>query len=447
MKHLGDITQLSGYDLPVVDVIVGGSPCQDLSLAGNRAGLNGERSGLFMEQIRIVKEMREKDERSGRTGYMVRPRYLVWENVPGAFSSNGGEDFRIVLEEICKVADKDASVPRPPQKWSNAGCIMGDGWSVAWRVHNAQFWGVAQRRRRISLIADFGGGSAPEILFERKGLSRDSEQSRAKWKTTAGGVKECSDVAGAIDESPVAYSFDALSSNSMKSSNPFSGCRVVETTGTIDCFDPNPSKNQGGIAIVEAHQAETLRPSFCIGNGQAHIATHITYEVAQTLNCMHDQLAVAVDCRNGVESEVNASLQSSACHNLNSNNVCRDGFNVRRLTPLECERLQGMPDNWSKYGINEKGEVYELSDSARYRLQGNGIATPFWRWMMKRISAQYERTPTLGSLFDGQGSFPMIWEGINGKGSAVWASEIEKHAIAVTKYHFPEEGSNATHTI
>ena len=112
---------------------------------------------------------------------------------------------------------------------------------------------------------------------------------------------------------------------------------------------------------------------------------------------------------------------------------------VRRLTPKECERLQGMPDDWSKYGINEKGEVYELPDSARYRLQGNGIATPFWRYLLKRISAQYERTPTLGSLFDGQASFPMIWEGINGPGTALWSSEIEKHAVAVAKYHFPEE--------
>lgn len=111
---------------------------------------------------------------------------------------------------------------------------------------------------------------------------------------------------------------------------------------------------------------------------------------------------------------------------------------VRRLTPLECERLQGMPDNWSKYGLDESGNVYELSDSARYRLQGNGIATPWWKWLCKRISAQYEQTPTMGSLFDGQGSFPMIWEEINGKGSALWSSEIEKHAIAVAKYHFPE---------
>lgn len=115
---------------------------------------------------------------------------------------------------------------------------------------------------------------------------------------------------------------------------------------------------------------------------------------------------------------------------------------VRRLTPLECERLQGMPDDWSRYGINEKGDVYELPDSARYRLQGNGIATPFWRYLMNRISAQYERTPTLGSLFDGQASFPMIWEGINGKGTALWSSEIEKHAVAVAKYHFPENINN-----
>jgi len=112
---------------------------------------------------------------------------------------------------------------------------------------------------------------------------------------------------------------------------------------------------------------------------------------------------------------------------------------VRRLTPLECERLQGMPDDWSRYGINEKGEVYELADSARYRLQGNGIATPFWRYLLKRISAQYERTPTMGSLFDGQGSFPMIWEGINGPRTALWSSEIDKSAIAVCKYHFPED--------
>ena len=192
MKHYGDITTLSGYNLPTVDVIVGGSPCQDLSVAGARKGLSGERSGLFMEQIRIVKEMREKDGRTGRSGFLVRPRYLVWENVPGAFSSNNGEDFRIVLEEICKIAEPNASVPRPSGRWSNAGCIVGNGWSIAWRVHDAQFWGVPQRRKRISLVADFGGASAPEILFVRKGLQWNPKQSNKKREAIAGRDEDCS---------------------------------------------------------------------------------------------------------------------------------------------------------------------------------------------------------------------------------------------------------------
>lgn len=136
MKHYGDITQLSGYDLPVVDVITGGSPCQDLSVAGGRKGLSGKRSGLFVEQIRIVKEMRERDVRSGRSGHLVRPRYLIWENVPGAFSSNNGEDFRIVLEEICKVAEETAVVPKPQSgganghrvaaSWETGGPLLGE---------------------------------------------------------------------------------------------------------------------------------------------------------------------------------------------------------------------------------------------------------------------------------------------------------------------------------
>ena len=191
MKHYGDITKLHGYDLPPVDIITGGSPCQDLSVAGLRKGLSGERSGLFMEQIRIVKEMREHDRTNKGSDVDIRslsPRFLVWENVPGALSSGTpkGEDFRIVLEEIARVAQEDAVIPGPPKEgWHNSGCIMGNGWSIAWRVHDAQFWGVPQRRRRIALVADFGGESAPEILFERQGLSGDSEPSGAERETTA----------------------------------------------------------------------------------------------------------------------------------------------------------------------------------------------------------------------------------------------------------------------
>ena len=190
MKHYGDITKLSGYDLPIVDVITGGSPCQDLSVAGKRAGLDGERSGLFLEQIRIVKEMRQHDRESGRPDEFIRPRYMVWENVPGAFSSNKGKDFQAVLTEIVRIAEPDApDVPLPDKdKWSKAGCVYDEmgKWSIAWRVHDAQFWGVPQRRKRIALVADFGGLSAAEVLFERKGLSWHPEQGGKTREGTAG---------------------------------------------------------------------------------------------------------------------------------------------------------------------------------------------------------------------------------------------------------------------
>lgn len=185
MKHLGDITKIKGSDVPLVDIVCGGSPCQDLSVAGKREGLAGARSGLFMEQIRIIKEMRDESirklqmRRADVDFRCVQPRYMVWENVPGAFSSNGGEDFRAVLEETARIADKDAFIPRLEKggRWSTSGCIMGDWWSIAWRVHDAQFWGVPQRRKRIALVADFAGSSAPEILFERKGVSGNSSES------------------------------------------------------------------------------------------------------------------------------------------------------------------------------------------------------------------------------------------------------------------------------
>ena len=177
MIHVGDITKLHGADLPAVDIISGGSPCQDLSVAGARAGLAGSRSGLFMEQIRIVKEMRNASLQRGRSGVSVRPRFMVWENVPGAFSSGSpkGEDFRIVLEEIVGVKFHSVSIPGPDTgRWESAGCILlGDTFSLAWRVLDAQYWGVPQRRRRIYLVADFGGTTAPKILFNQESLPRD----------------------------------------------------------------------------------------------------------------------------------------------------------------------------------------------------------------------------------------------------------------------------------
>lgn len=191
MTHLGNISEVSGSEIEPVDIITFGSPCQDMSVAGKREGLGGNRSSLFYEAIRIIKEMREAT--NGKY-----PRYIVWENVPGAFSSNKGEDFRAVLTEICKVKEDDVSVPKP-SKWENAGRIMGEGFSIAWRLLNAQYWGVPQRRQRIYLVADFDGGSAGKILFESEGLSGYSAKGFKSWQDTANGITEGSYETGGTD--------------------------------------------------------------------------------------------------------------------------------------------------------------------------------------------------------------------------------------------------------
>ena len=232
MKHLGDISKINGAEIEPVDCIVGGSPCQDLSVAGLRKGLQHEskgdaettRSGLFIEQIRVTKELRKHDRELGRADQYVRPRYFVWENVPGALSSNKGEDFRCVLEETARIVQEDAVIPKPTRGgWSYSGCIMGKGYSIAWRVTDAQYWGVPQRRRRICLLADFNGYTASDILFDpqyrgetertesdtfvgdttgtgrsesevqpiTESLCRDSEQSRTEREEVAGDSSGC----------------------------------------------------------------------------------------------------------------------------------------------------------------------------------------------------------------------------------------------------------------
>lgn len=298
MKHLGNVANIKGDQIEPVDIITFGSPCQDMSVAGKRAGLKhtaaGDdettRSGMFMEAIRIIKEMRNKTNG-------VYPRYAIWENVPGAFSSNKGEDFRTVLEEFIRISEPNAVMPAVPQAgWAYADCISGNGWSVAYRTFDAQYWGVPQRRRRIYLVADFRGECAQEILFKRESLRGYFEAGRTPWQGIAADAQNCVGTAiGGVDRynqsflpglaqtlrapgggdctptvlAPVAvychqgngidragkcltaYSFDSLSSNSMKSKNPHSGCRAVEIAKTLDTGYPDPSKNQGGIAIVE----------------------------------------------------------------------------------------------------------------------------------------------------------------------------------------------------
>jgi DNA (cytosine-5)-methyltransferase 1 len=225
-----------------------------------------------MEQIRIIKEMREYDRRAnGRADDLLRPRYMVWENVCGALSSNKGEDFRIVLEETARVADKDAVIPglAKGQKWAYSGCIMGDGWSIAWRVHDARFWGVPQRRKRIALVADFGGSSAPEILFERKGLSGDAEQSRPQGEETSrqteGGV--------------------GTANYTLK----IRGGREVDSAGKRAGKGPLIQKELSGTLGVSQDQTLFQADAVCIGNGQANSQVS---DIVGALNCMHDQQAV-----------------------------------------------------------------------------------------------------------------------------------------------------------
>ena len=194
MQHYGDVSGISGTDLEPVDIITFGSPCQDLSIAGKRSGLDGSRSGLFYEAIRIVKEMREKT-------HGEKPRFIVWENVPGAFSSNKGEDFKAVLEEVIRIKEPEAPPLPPPEKgrWPYADCYLGDGWSVAYRVLDARYWGVPQRRARIFLVADFAGGRAPEVLFKSEGVSGYTPQGFRQGQGTAGDPEESPGAAGGTD--------------------------------------------------------------------------------------------------------------------------------------------------------------------------------------------------------------------------------------------------------
>jgi DNA (cytosine-5)-methyltransferase 1 len=388
MKHLGSITDIKGGEVDPVDVISFGSPCQDLSVAGKRAGLkheaNGDdettRSGLFMEAVRIIKEMREATNG-------VYPRFALWENVPGAFSSNKGEDFRIVLEELIKIVEPSAVMPEVPKNgWPYADSYCGDGWSLAYRVLDAQFWGVPQRRRRIYLVADFRGECAGKVSFEREGLRGYFETSRTPWQAVTGDAENCSgaadckrkcygidaaittggnctaqgscvyediqatlkaggvhgvayalepgiaaregghiyeDVSGTLranagdNQMAVAYSFDSLASNSMKSKNPHSGCRQVEVAKCLDTTDPNPCKNQGGIAVVEQVPYTLKIRSGCEGGGKGAL---IQTDKSATLSTLNDQYlfqpvgiidSIGGQAERGWEGEVSPCLKAS----------------------------------------------------------------------------------------------------------------------------------------
>ena len=436
MIHLGDITKIHGCTAPVVDVVIGGSPCQDLSIAGKRAGFSGERSVLFLEQIRVIKEMRYVDSLRGRTGEFIRPRFMVWENVPGAFSSNGGKDFGAVLTETVRVVEPEAPpVPIPEKGWPTSGCLMGNGWSVAWRVLDAQFWGVPQRRRRIALIADFGGKSAPEILFDRKSLSGDFEPGSETRKRPAGSTENRTGNPVYCLQGNIIDRADTAECNGKGWKE-----NVCYTLNTIDRPAVMCLNDQGGSVMgVTKNVSGTLR-------AQEHGHQPCVLDMAHPCDVIREcgDIVPTMGARMGTGGNnvplvaYTLKAKSNLDFREDSETYPVQSGKVRRLTPLECERLQGFPDGWTDIGewVDSNGKTRKTTDSARYKALGNSIALPPWKWVLKRLCAQYERDATMASLFDGIGGFPLIWEQLNGKGSCLWASEIEEFPMAVTKKHF-----------
>lgn len=388
MKHLGDITKIHGDKIEPVDCITFGSPCQGLSMAGKRLGFDDNRSVLFLDAARIIKEMR-----TATNG--MYPTFAVWENVPGAFSSNEGEDFRAVLEELARVEQPDVSISRPPRggRWSKAGAIARNGWSLAWRQLDAQYWGVPQRRKRIALVVDFGGQRAAEILFERASLSGNPDESIKAWEATPG-----------------------------HSQTSPSGC------------DRTSEK-----AIYDAR-----------GNGDGRTCPTITGDHE---NRITDYTAIAIERKTFNEQSFSHYKESDKCStlkakagNIGNGSECLIAekairWIVRRLTPVECERLQGFPDNYTNIGdwTDSKGKKHKYADSPRYKALGNSIALPQWFWLVQKMRPYLKEKPTLGSLFDGLGGFPLVWQRAYGDGTARWASEIEEFPMVVTKRRFGEE--------
>lgn len=382
MKHLGDVSKVKGGEIEPVDIITFGSPCQDMSIAGKRAGVKhadmGDdettRSGLFLEAIRIIKEMREATNG-------VYPRYAIWENVPGAFSSNRGEDFRTVLEEFIRVKEKDAVMPAVPQAgWAYADCISGDGWSIAYRVFDAQYWGVPQRRRRIYLVADFRGECAQEILFKRESLRGYFEAGRTPWQGIAADAQKIS----------------------------------VCTDGKSPTLRAEAHGNAPYVINKKTLVYDTR------GNGAGETVPTITGDhnnriTDYTALCCE---AVVYDGAN-ITSPLNKTNPQAGdpCHTISTDSR---NYIVRRLTPTECARLQGFPDWWGEipkkdnltddeyvFWLNARNTYAKInnkttkeyskeqmlswynklhSDSSEYKMWGNGIALPNALYVMQGIA-------------------------------------------------------------
>ena len=423
MQHLGDICNIDGSQLEPVDVVTFGSPCQDLSVAGKRAGLAGERSGLFHQAVRVIKKMRETS--SGRY-----PRFAVWENVPGAFSSNKGADFHSVLQNLISVVDETAAADLPRvQKWQKAGAIVADQWSIAWRVLDAQFFGLPQRRKRIFLIADFASERAGHILFEPSCSSRNlapgCDQGQAATSNPASSPQTASsrngvarsftlrmhggkpgggkgpliqtDISGRLgcnnDQrifEPIAYGFNAIHTKRKNRTGRYG--YETEVAKTLDTSGICPTCNQGGIAIVDTVVSASKSDFFCKGP---------------------NNLTGPLLASDFTDPPIVTAPQPS-------------GYRVRRLTPTECARLQGFPDDWTRdlaigdptdsqldywwqvwaswakvQGLKKpktrnqvrKWLANPASDRALYKLWGNGIALPCAKLVLTQIVAEATKTP------------------------------------------------------
>lgn len=408
MKHLGDVSRIKGAEIEPVDIITFGSPCQDMSVAGKRAGLKhtavGDeettRSGLFIEAIRIIKEMRVKTNG-------IYPRFAVWENVPGAFSSNKGEDFRTVLEEFIKITEPDAVMPDVPKAgWPYADCYSGNGWSLAYRVFDAQYWGVPQRRRRIYLVADFRGQRAGEILLKPEGLRRNSAQSGTHGQETARCAKNSVGTAiGGVDRynqsflpgtvlAPAANAGD----NRLAIVQPISdgGCSTLFENHGRDCRYKGPLK-----------VAQTVTATYGMGGNNTSFVVSVI-ETSETVHCYDI-------------GEASGGTYGGGSENL----VAEQSFSpiryiVRRLTPTECAKLQGFPDWWGEipkkdnltddeytFWLNVRNTYAKInnkttkeyskeqmlswynklhSDSSEYKMWGNGIALPNALYVMQGIA-------------------------------------------------------------
>lgn len=415
MAHAGDVTQLHGGKLPPVDIVTFGSPCQGLSLAGQRRGLADERSGLFMEAIRIIDEMREAT-------HGEYPRFALFENVPGALSSAGGRDFAAVLQSFTK-----AQIPMPDSgRWANAGMVRGVGVDLAWCVYDAQYFGTAQRRRRLFLVCDFAGKSAGEILFVPKSLRGYFEAGGTPRQGLAAFAENRPDTAGGEivvlnDQGGASLTAERSGLSPTLRSQTHGNLPVV--AAGFDLQQITSKTNRSTLRPVQPTLCETGHPHvLTMATGQAN--AEVLADIAPTLNCNHEQpllvhpqiagtlcaSGAGLSRPAGMGSETDFCITSAGFRYKAGSAAGSLGYQeetaptllaaqqsgilhhhyadliVRRLTPLECERLQGFPDFWT-----EQGGGRSISDTSRYQMLGNSIAVPCVAYIMQGIYHALER--------------------------------------------------------